>query len=56
MQRSATLTENHKSHMDNEQKEKSWKKKKFLMKYYKKDMPAQEGHGKMRLSALRNTL
>lgn len=32
------------------------KKKKFLMKYYKKDMPAQEGHGKMRLSALRNTL
>lgn len=31
-------------------------KKKFLMKYYKKDMPAQEGHGKMRLSALRNTL
>lgn len=42
--------------MDNEQKKKNPEKKKILLKYYKKDMPAQEGHGKMRLSALRNTL
>lgn len=52
---SATLTENHKSHVDDGQRE-SWKKIKSLLKCDKKVMPAQEKRVKMRLLALKTLL
>lgn len=53
--RSATLTENNRSHMDNGQRA-SWKKINTLLKYFKKVVSAQAKQEKMWFLAFENTL